>query len=299
MHGFYNVDKPSGLTSHDVVARIRRWSGVRQVGHGGTLDPQATGVLPIAAGHGTRLLEFLPDSKVYRAVIEFGVTTDTYDASGAVTQRRSTEGLTLDEVRQAAEQFVGTVSQRPPIYSAVHHQGARLYQLARQGVAVDVPPRMVRIDSIEVVDWTPPAIAIAVRCGRGTYMRSLAHDLGEALGCGGHLQSLTRLEDGGFRLEESVSLEELQEELTSGPPFAHLHPLEYPIQDWPALILNPGQQQAVLNGQTICPPPQGSLGRTPLWQPARCRAHSRAGNLVALLERKALDPCWHPFKVFP
>ena len=299
MHGFFNINKPAGLTSHDVVYRVRKWSGVRQVGHGGTLDPDATGVLPLGLGHGTRLLEFLPDIKVYQAAIEFGRATDTYDASGTVVEEHDPSFLTRDMVAEVLDRFIGEVPQQPPAYSALRHQGTRLYRLARKGIAVEAPPRMVRIDSITLVHWDPPVAWTVVACRRGTYMRSLAHDAGRLLGCGGHLQELSRLQDGEFRIEESVALDDLRMAFEAGEAAPLLHPLETPVRSWPAVRLTGTEERDVLQGRALCAHDSRLTGAPPAGGTQRCRAHGLAGHLVALLQRETGDPCWHPFKVFP
>jgi tRNA pseudouridine55 synthase len=301
MHGFLNVNKPPGLTSHDVVHRVRKWTGVKHVGHGGTLDPTATGVLPIGLGHGTRLLEFMPDIKVYRAAITFGTATDTYDASGEVTSRGEPGDLDRLQVEEALARYVGTHPQQPPAYSALRFQGTRLYTLARQGVAVETPPRPVRIDAITLTEWVPPVAWAEVQCGRGTYMRSLAHDVGRDLGCGAHLSDLVRLQDGGFHLAQSITLEDLQSAIQEGGAGPLLAPLDTPVQHWPGLRLTGSEERDVLQGRTVCANERRVTGGAdgtegPL---LRSRAHSLKGDLIALLQRPPGDPCWHPFKVFP
>lgn len=301
MHGFLNVNKPAGLTSHDVVYRVRKWSGVRSVGHGGTLDPTATGVLTLGLGHGTRLLEFLPDLKVYQAAIEFGSATDTYDASGTVVAQGDASVLDKTAVEGALARYVGAIAQKPPSYSALRHEGERLYRLARRGVVVEPPPRLVRIDSITVTRWDPPIAWTVVQCGRGTYMRSLAHDVGRDLGCGAHLRELVRLQDGEFRLEESVELDALRETLEAGHGANVLYPLDAPVQRWPAIRLTGSEERDVLQGRTLCANERRLTGgnpNAPLEATQRCRAHALAGQLIALMEREPGDPCWHPFKVF-
>lgn len=299
MHGFLNINKPAGLTSHDVVYRVRKWTGVKHVGHGGTLDPTATGVLPLGLGHGTRLLEFLPDLKVYQAGIEFGVATNTYDAAGTVTSQKDPDYLTREQVETALAHYVGTIPQSPPPYSALRYQGTRLYRLARRGVAVEAPPRPVRIDSISVTRWDPPVAWTVVQCGRGTYMRSLAHEVGHDLGCGAHLRDLVRLQDGEFRLEESLDLDRLREAVDAGDVASLLEPLDAPVKSWPAIRLTGSEERDVLQGRTLCANDRRVTGNLVPQELQRCRAHALSGGLVALLQRSSGDPCWHPFKVFP
>ena len=299
MHGFLNINKPAGLTSHDVVHRVRKWTGVKHVGHGGTLDPAATGVLPLGLGHGTRLLEFLPNLKVYQAGIEFGVATDTYDAAGTMTSEKDPGYLTLEQVETALGRYVGKIAQQPPPYSALRFQGTRMYHLARRGVAVEAPPRPVRIDHITVTRWDPPVAWTVVQCGRGTYMRSLAHDIGRDLGCGAHLRDLVRLQDGEFRLEESIDLERLHEAVEAKDTASLLAPLDAPVKGWPAIRLTGSEERDVLQGRTLCANERRITGEMVPQPVQRCRAQALNGGLIALLQRPSDDPCWHPFKVFP
>src|SRR3712207_3120822 len=193
LHGFLNVDKPAGFTSHDVVAQLRRPSRQKRIGHGGTLDPAATGVLPVALGEATRLVEFLVEGrKRYAAVIELGVATTTDDAEGEVVGTAPVPPLAKPDLEQVLRAFEGSLEQVPPMYSALQIDGKRLYQLARQGVSLELPPRRVEIERIDILHWESPFLTIDVRCGKGTYIRALARDIGAALGCGGHLRSLRR-----------------------------------------------------------------------------------------------------------
>ena len=216
MIGFLNLNKPKGLTSHDCVARVRRLLKIKRVGHGGTLDPAASGVLPIAVGKATRLLNYLPTKKAYRAVIRFGVTTSTDDLEGEIIATKSAAGLTLAEIEAQLHNFIGTIEQIPPIYSAIQVDGKRLYKLAREGKQVDVPSRQVEIEKIDVLNWYPgefPELELEITCGGGTYIRAIARDLGNCVNTGGTLASLTRTLSCGFELASSISLESLADDL--------------------------------------------------------------------------------------
>lgn len=233
MDGFLNLDKPAGLTSHDCVARVRRLLRQKRVGHGGTLDPAATGVLPVAVGRATRLLQFLPADKAYRAVIRFGVQTTTDDLEGDVLQSVPCPQLALEDVQNALPQFLGTIQQVPPKYSAIQVDGKRLYEKARAGEEVEVPVRTVEVDSIEVLGWHPgefPELEVAIACGPGTYIRAIARDLGNAVHTGATLARLIRTRSSGFALEDSLSFEALEEQIQQGsleatPPNAALQHL--------------------------------------------------------------------------
>lgn len=301
--GFLNLRKPAGPTSHRVVQLIRRWSGGGRVGHGGTLDPEAEGVLPIGLGYGTRLLEFIPEPKVYRAQVVFGAETDTYDATGEVVVRHDIHGLDKTALEHASRQFLGEIQQRPPRYSALKRQGQPLYRLARQGVVVEVAPRAVRVYRLELRQWAAPVATIEVECGRGTYIRSLAHDLGQVLGCGAYLQSLVRTQVGGFTLEESLSLDELERAFEEGQGQSLILPLDFPVRHWPAVHLSSEQVESVLQGKDLvltCTVAQGeTAGETGGSEGGRRRAYGPSGELVALLEQGPEATMWHPFKVFP
>jgi tRNA pseudouridine55 synthase len=213
-HGYVVIDKPAGWTSHDVVARARRIVGERRVGHAGTLDPAATGVLPLAVGLATRTVEYLADAdKSYRATIRFGVTTDSADADGDVVATADVSHLTMDVLRPAIDSFTGEIMQKPPMHSAIKVDGKRLYELARAGVVADVKARPITVHEVTVIDWTMPDLTLDITCSKGTYIRSIARDLGQAVGTGAHLAGLVRTRSGPFTLDDAMSLEELQERL--------------------------------------------------------------------------------------
>jgi tRNA pseudouridine55 synthase len=211
LHGYLNVLKPPSWTSHDVVARLRRLAGQRRIGHTGTLDPAAVGVLPIAFGRATRTTSSTAwDRKLYWADIAFGSATDTDDFLGKVIATGSTERLKIDDVTVALGRFVGTIEQRPPAYSAVHVDGGRAYAQARRGKIDEPPARPVRVDGIKIIGWQNPALSLLIQCHSGTYIRSLARDLGSALECPAHLHALVRLRAGPFDIRDALRLEHLE-----------------------------------------------------------------------------------------
>jgi len=213
MDGFLNLFKPTGFTSHDCVAKVRKILKLKRVGHAGTLDPVATGVLPIAIGRATRLLQFLPGDKSYRAVIRLGVRTTTDDLEGEILAQQAVPDLERAMVERALKQFQGTLQQVPPNYSAVQVEGKRLYDLAREGKEITVNARSVEVHQITVMDWRSgdfPELEIDITCGAGTYIRAIARDLGEVLQTGGTLASLLRTESSGFSLSESLTLAGLE-----------------------------------------------------------------------------------------
>lgn len=211
LFGFVNIYKPIGMTSHDVVAKVRKITGIKQVGHTGTLDPFAEGVLPVCIGKATRLIEFLADDKEYLATVQFGKSTDTYDKDGNVIFS-SDKKVSEDDVKEALKIFEGEISQMPPIYSAIKVNGKKLYEYARSGKEVEIQPRRVVIENIELksFDKKLQQAQILIKCSKGTYIRSIANDLGENLGCGAHLIRLIRTQAGKFRVENSVKLEDVQ-----------------------------------------------------------------------------------------
>ena len=222
MDGFLNLHKLADWTSHDCVAKVRRILQTKKVGHGGTLDPAAVGVLPIAIGKATRLLQYLPEGKAYRAIVRLGVQTTTDDLEGEIIYSEPAQDVTLDRVRSIIPQFIGKIMQTPPIYSAIKVDGQRLYKLARSGETsetVEVPTREVQIDRIEILKWTPgdfPEVEVQITCGGGTYIRSIARDLGDKLGTKGVLVFLERNASCGFQLANSITLEELERQQQSG-----------------------------------------------------------------------------------
>jgi tRNA pseudouridine55 synthase len=285
LHGFLNIDKPAGITSHDVVARIRRVVGQRRVGHGGTLDPLATGVLPIALGAATRLVDYLvEDRKAYRADVLLGTTTTTDDAEGAVVAERPVAALDVAAINHALAPFVGTIQQVPPIYSAIQVGGQRMYDVARRGGTVELAPRTVEIDRIDVVAWQPPHLTIDVVCGKGTYIRALARDLGAALGCGAHLAALRRTAVGPLRIEAAVALDDLINDPTQ--LHAHLLPPAAAIAGLPRIDADAANVQRIRHGLPFAYMLNGELARV----------HDEQGTLLALVRR--IDDRWHPFKVF-
>jgi tRNA pseudouridine55 synthase len=217
--GFINLKKLPDWTSHDCVAKVRRILNMKKVGHGGTLDPAAVGVLPIAIGKATRLLQYLPEGKAYRAIIRFGVQTTTDDLEGEIVYSEPIPTLTIEQIQAVIPEFIGEILQTPPMYSAIQVNGQRLYKLARAGEVVEVPTRKVNIASIDILNWTPgdfPEVEVQIACGGGTYIRSIAHELGVKLGTKGVLAFLERNASCGFQLANSITLAELAEQQAAG-----------------------------------------------------------------------------------
>src|SRR5690349_20467723 len=252
LHGILVIDKESGWTSHDVVARVRRITGERKVGHTGTLDPAATGVLPVCLGAATKVIEYLQDKgKTYYAEVVLGVATDTDDLEGQIVSEAPVPSLTEDDLDRALEPFRGEIAQIPPMYAAIKVGGRKLYELARAGETIERAPRRVRIDTLAVLGWESPVVRLLVDCGKGTYIRALARDLGEALGCGAYLQRLVRLRPGPFFLDQALTLEELAVEFEETPwPELALHP-DAALLDWPVIVLDEPGTLAWRQGKDI------------------------------------------------
>ncbi len=293
--GILNIDKPFGITSMEIVRRLKRASRQKRVGHGGTLDPVATGVVPVCFGQATRMMEYLVDGKKeYRAEIELGVTTDTYDSLGQVEDEQPASGVTLEDVHRVLEPFNGQIKQVPPMYSALKRQGKRLYELARAGIEVEREPRDVEVHWIKLLGWSPPVISVEVGCGRGFYMRSFAHDVGQALGCGGHLKSLARLRSGSFRISEAVSLADMEERFIEETWSELMHAPDAALYGLQTAIVGKRLEETIRHGQPL--PPGTRIPNSP--QDSRCRVYGVDGRFIAVLKFDAPSKRWRPDKVF-
>ncbi len=305
VRGFINVDKPQGITSFDVVRRIRRAAGIRKVGHAGTLDPNATGVLPVAIGEATRLVDELVDaSKRYEATVVFGQATDTYDIEGAVTEAHDASHLTQAAVHAALAPFVGDLMQRPPAYSAVKREGVTAYKAARAGNPLDLEERPVVVHGIDVLSFDTseparPVLRLDVRCGKGFYVRSLAHDLGQDLGVGAHLGALRRTQVGPFVIADATPLDAAVRLLEAREYARLVHAPDIVLQRWPALVVGHEQAARLRQGIDIVVLPQsGSLPPQEGPQGRRARCYTPEGQLLALVEAGPAVGSWHPFRVF-
>jgi len=295
LSGFVNVDKPAGMTSHDVVDALRRLAGQRKVGHAGTLDPMATGVLLICLGAATRVAEYLmAGSKRYRATIVLGATTDTYDAEGEILTDGGRTDFSRGEIEAALACFVGHIEQVPPMYSAIKHNGQPLYRRARRGEMVERQPRDVHISELVLLDWNSPSLIVEIACTPGTYVRSLAHDLGQRLGSGAHLAALARLSSGRFTLEEAVSLDRLEEAFQHGREMQYVLPVDEALLDCPTLILGADDVRRIVQGQEVdSPPPENYEDHSSVY-----RAYSMDGEFLAVMSYHAATGRWRPMKVF-
>jgi tRNA pseudouridine55 synthase len=288
LHGYLVIDKPAFWTSHDVVGRLRKLTGERKVGHAGTLDPGATGVLPVAIGEATRSLEYLAESsKTYVAEVTLGVTTDSHDADGTVVATRSVPDLELHRITEVVDRFLGPHLQLPPMHSAIKVNGRRLYELARRGEEIARDPRPVVFHELELLSWTSPVLRLRVDCSKGTYIRALARDLGEQLGCGGYLSNLVRTRTGPFELDDAWTLAELES-------------LDL-IDDWERIAVHPDAGAQLLDAIVI--EPEAALS----WKQGKAlpgcadpealvRVYDDTGNWLGI-GRGTRDRDWQPEKV--
>jgi tRNA pseudouridine55 synthase len=294
MDGIFNIDKSEGMTSHDVVARVRRISGQRRAGHAGTLDPFATGVLPVVVGRATRLVEYLSDAdKEYRAVVALGAESDTYDREGTITPDTGADMPPLKEVEAVLSRFLGEIDQVPPMHSAIKVGGKKLYELARQGVEIERQARRVTISRLDVEWYRPPMLGIYVRVSKGTYIRSLAHDLGQALGLGAYLESLIRTRHGPFAIEEATTLEGLDEAFRQGTWRESLFPLEFILRGWPMHTAAPEEEADIRQGRPLRAP--APVSRADMRMMA---VKTAAGDILAVAEWDGDRGLWLPKKVF-
>jgi len=290
--GILNINKPWGKTSFSIVAMVKRLSGEPRVGHAGTLDPAATGVLAICLGRGTRVVEFLVEAtKAYRAEIELGVATDTYDASGRIIQRGDPSGISQNQLESALTSFRGLIRQIPPMYSAVKHQGKPLYKLARAGITVERRSRLAKIHDLKLIDWQPPVATIEVVCGKGTYIRSLAYDLGQVLGCGAYLKSLIRLRCGLFDIRDAVSLPQLEDAFRYGYWQHFLYSIDSVLLHWAAMVVSDDAEQSIRNGRPLVWEAGSSSGNY-------CRVYALDGRFLGVLRFNSERGQWQPEKVF-
>ncbi len=248
MFGFLNIYKPSGITSHDVISILRKITKIKQIGHTGTLDPFAEGVLPVCIGKATRLIEYLDDEKAYIGTIQLGKSTTTYDTEGDIV-KTSSKKVNLQDIETVLKNFTGEIEQLPPIYSAIKIKGKKLYEYARAGESVDIQPRKINIKHLDIIRWNPETMQLElyIECSKGTYIRSLANDIGESLEVYGHLIKLVRAKAGCFELKNAIKLENIK---TTDDVFANLiNPLE--CLNYPVYYVNNDEYQLIANGNPI------------------------------------------------
>jgi len=291
MNGIINILKPVSLTSFAVVSRVRKLTGVAKAGHGGTLDPLASGVLPVFLGKATRLTEYLLEyRKTYRALVQLGVETDSFDAEGVVTKVSDASGITLEGINASLNCFRGEISQKPPLYSAVKIAGKPLYKKARAGETAEIESRRVVIYRLEAVSLHDYKLDLVIECSKGTYIRSLAYDLGRKLGCGAHIAGLVRTSYGPFDIKQAVTLEQLEESVGKGTWAEFVQPMDCVLSSYPKIVLDEEQSRRVANGLSIkiSEVVEGSL----------LRAYDRESCFLALLVFNSELGTWSARKVF-
>jgi len=287
--GVLNVDKPIGMTSHQVVQVIRKGTHIKRAGHTGTLDPRASGVLVVLIGPAVRLSQYISaEDKRYQAIIKFGEKTDTYDAEGKITGTSDVD-ITHDQLEEALKQFVGEIKQVPPPYSAIKIKGKHAYDLARKGEEVILEPRLINVHSLELLEWNSPEAIVDIHCSSGTYVRSLAYDLGEVLECGAYLTGLRRTKNGRFSLRESVTLSKLTEAFETNSWYQYMIPAAEALLDWPSITLSNKEVESVKHGLRI-PREDGPEELV--------RAITEQGELVALMQFDPEIKEFQPRKVF-
>jgi len=299
MDGILNINKSPGMTSFDVVARVKRITGERHTGHAGTLDPMATGVLPVCLGQATRVIEFLFDeTKTYRAEVKLGITTDTYDSTGKILKTADASDITREMVETVLEKFRGQILQTPPMYSAIKHKGKPLYKLARSGIEVERESRPAYIYRLEFINWRPPVFSLEIVCGKGTYIRSLAHDIGEALGSGAVMTNLIRSRVGPFTIEDAITLLQLEEACSRGQIGMYLYPADYVLSHFNAVVVSKGQQISLVQGSPVTLELTGEAGPSAATSGSRSRAYSEDGIFIGIIRYDAEKNRWQPEKIF-
>jgi len=298
--GILNFNKPRGRTSFSVIGLVRKGSGVRRVGHAGTLDPLAEGVLIVCVGAAVRITEYLMDlPKVYRGTVRLGIEMDTYDAEGEVVATNDMN-VSEDALRQALAAFSGEIEQRPPAHSAIKVGGRPAYERARKGEKLDLPARKVTVHRLDLLRFEPPELEIEIECSRGTYVRSLAHDLGQALGCGAHLSALTRTRVGPFRVEDALDEAGLEAAFGDGTWPEPLQPIDCGLMQLPALTVPIEDEKDLRHGQAARIDDEEALrGVGPLSDALQVRGYAEDGSLIGILRYDAATELWHAHKIFP
>lgn len=295
IHGIINVYKEKGFTSHDVVAKLRGIVGQKKIGHTGTLDPDATGVLPVCLGKATKLCDLLTDkNKTYEAVLLLGKTTDTQDITGEVLEEKSTEALTEEKVREAIEGFIGDYEQIPPMYSALKVNGKKLYELAREGKVIERKARPVKILDIQILEIDLPKVRMEVSCSKGTYIRTLCHDIGEKLGCGGCMESLIRTRVSTFRIEDAKTLDEIETLKQEGKLAELLVPIDSMFPSYPKITVKDDWKAFAKNGNPLdLKMLKEACGQD---EETQVRLYDESGKFIAIYQWK--EKKYHIVKMF-
>lgn len=297
INGIVNIYKEKGYTSHDVVAVLRKVVGQKKIGHTGTLDPDATGVLPVCLGRATKVCELLTDhDKTYEALLLLGKTTDTQDISGEVLEERDPGDLTEEEVRSCIESFIGEYDQIPPMYSALKVNGKKLYELAREGKTVERKSRKVQIHGIRILEMNLPHVRMEVDCSKGTYIRTLCHDIGEKLQVGGCMEELERTKAGRFLKEDAVTLDEVRQKMEQGEGAELFTPLDQIFAELPAVTVTDAKAWMSYNGNDL---PERFLLEKEAWTDGQeVRVYDSRKNFIGLYQYRAPKKLFHIKKMF-
>ena len=297
INGIVNIYKEKGYTSHDVVAVLRKVVGQKKIGHTGTLDPDATGVLPVCLGRATKVCELLTDhDKTYEALLLLGKTTDTQDISGEVLEERNPGDLTEEEVRSCIESFIGEYDQVPPMYSALKVNGKKLYELAREGKTVERKSRKVQIHGIRILEMNLPHVRMEVDCSKGTYIRTLCHDIGEKLQVGGCMEELERTKVGRFLKEDAVTLDEVRQKMEQGEGAELFTPLDQIFAELPAVTVTDAKAWMSYNGNDL---PERVLLEKEAWTDGQeVRVYDSRKNFIGLYQYRAPKKLFHIKKMF-
>lgn len=292
-NGIIVIYKEKGWTSFDVVARLRRILGMKKIGHTGTLDPEAQGVLPVALGKGTKLVDMLTDKdKTYEAVLRLGIDTDTQDMTGSVLTEKEVR-ISEEEVRTVIESFIGEQMQIPPMYSALKVGGKKLYELAREGQVVERKPRPVCFHEIQILEMKLPLVRFLVTCSKGTYIRTLCHDIGEKLGCGGCMESLLRTRVGKFTLQDCLTLEQVENAVSEGNIESRIFSIEETLGDYPRLLCRPEGDRLLSNGN---PMPEGLMQSQ--YKEGCVRMCASSGLFAGIFKWDIKKERYYPVKMF-
>ncbi len=295
-NGILNIYKEAGYTSHDVVAKLRGILKQKKIGHTGTLDPDATGVLPVCLGKATKVCGLLSDTdKTYRCVLLLGVETDTQDTSGTVLEKREVTAA-KEQVQEAVMRFVGDYDQMPPMYSALKVNGKKLYELAREGKEVERAKRHVNIYNITIADISLPRVTLEVSCSKGTYIRTLCHDIGTALGCGGCMERLTRTRAAGFSIEDSHTLSQLEQAVQKGGWQDWLLPIDAVFDGYPRVSVTENCRKLLENGNRL--PIRGLQQWEPKWEQTDVRVYTDLGQFAGVYRFQEAEGDLRPVKVF-
>lgn len=299
IHGVINIYKEKGYTSHDVVAKLRGIVGQKKIGHTGTLDPDAVGVLPVCLGKATKLCDMLTDKdKTYETVLRLGITTDTQDSSGMVLEEKEIDGITKEEVEACIESFVGDYMQIPPMYSALKVNGKKLYELAREGIEVERKARPVTIHDIQITDISLPYVNMTVSCSKGTYIRTLCDDIGKKLGCGGTMKSLKRTQVGIFNVEDALTLSQVEELVKKEELEKYIISPDAMFPQYKKVYMKPEHQKALANGNKLYLKQVNFEEKVSLKTGDRIRVYDDKQAFTAIYEYDEEEHCMKPYKMF-